>query len=275
MVFSDVIIETIRVEMQITHFIIFKHKIRAFQKGKHYEYKKINHPNTLMVAHRGLSGIETENTAAAFIAAGNRSYFGIETDVHLTADRKYIISHDSNTKRVSHGLMCHIEETSYDVLRNIPLKDKDGKARADLCLPSLDEYIKICKRYDKKCILEIKTDMDDDAIAGMIEIIEAQEYLDNVIFISFGYDNLVKIRKIKPLQAVQFLYGGVDREDIFQRLVQDKIDIDISHGGVTKEFIDKAHAHGLKINCWTVDDPQRGQELADMGVDFITTNILE
>ena len=46
---------------------------------------KIEKKNTLMVAHRGVSGLEKENTLAAFIAAGNRSYYGVETDVHRTA----------------------------------------------------------------------------------------------------------------------------------------------------------------------------------------------
>ena len=36
----------------------------------------------LMIAHQGGSGLELGNTNAAFVAAGNRSYFGIETDVH-------------------------------------------------------------------------------------------------------------------------------------------------------------------------------------------------
>ena len=53
---------------------------------------KVDSGNTLMIAHRGLSGIELENTCSAFVAAGNRSYFGIETDVHVTADGQYIIS---------------------------------------------------------------------------------------------------------------------------------------------------------------------------------------
>ena len=43
-------------------------------------------PKPRMVAHRGTSGLELENTNSAFVAAGNRSYFGIETDVHRTAD---------------------------------------------------------------------------------------------------------------------------------------------------------------------------------------------
>ena len=50
-----------------------------------------------MIAHRGVSGLERENTCAAFVAAGNRGYFGIETDVHLTADGQYVIIHDDTT----------------------------------------------------------------------------------------------------------------------------------------------------------------------------------
>ena len=36
---------------------------------------KVKAKETLLVAHRGLSGLEMENTCAAFVAAGNRSYF--------------------------------------------------------------------------------------------------------------------------------------------------------------------------------------------------------
>ncbi len=55
----------------------------------------ISHPNKAqMIAHRGLSGIETENTAAAFVAAGQHPYFGIETDVHRTRDGQFVIIHD-------------------------------------------------------------------------------------------------------------------------------------------------------------------------------------
>ena len=62
---------------------------------------RFNRGNVKLVAHRGLSGIETENTCAAFIAAGNRDYFGIETDARITADGKFILMHDDTTARVS------------------------------------------------------------------------------------------------------------------------------------------------------------------------------
>ena len=47
--------------------------------------------NIKTVAHRGLSGLERENTNVAFVAAGQRSYFGVETDVYRTLDGKYVL----------------------------------------------------------------------------------------------------------------------------------------------------------------------------------------
>ena len=35
------------------------------------------------------------------------------------------------------------------------------------------------------------------------------------------------------------------------------------------------HAHGVEVNCWTVDDPVTAQMLSNWGVDYITSNILE
>ena len=76
---------------------------------------RIDRKSTLMVAHRGVSGLEKENTLAAFIAAGNRSYYGVETDVHRTGDGKFIIIHDSNPKRVS-GVSCRVENEDFQVI---------------------------------------------------------------------------------------------------------------------------------------------------------------
>ena len=94
----------------------------------------------LMIAHRGVSGLETENTCAAFVAAGNRSYFGIETDVHHTSDGKYVVFHDDTAARVA-GVDLRIEETDYDTLRSLSLLPKQGReARSDLRIASLREY---------------------------------------------------------------------------------------------------------------------------------------
>ena len=98
------------------------------------------HKKTKIIAHRGLSGIEPENTNFSFVAAGNRSYFGIETDVHVTADGKFILHHDDDTQRMC-GESLIIEQTDYDTLRNLRIKPKYGDARKDIVLPNLEDYI--------------------------------------------------------------------------------------------------------------------------------------
>lgn len=227
-----------------------------------------------VVAHRGVSGLEVENTCAAFVAAGNRSYYGVETDVHKTADGYFVVCHDSNLKRVA-GENIEIEEVSLSVLQSVILIDKDGtKNRQDLRIGTLENYISICKKYEKHCVLELKTYYSDEDIAKIVEIIRGLDYLDQVTFISFGYENLVKIRALLPEQSVQFLFGEVTQE-IMDQVIADKMDVDVAYKYLTKENVAAFHAAGLKVNAWTVDNPEDAETLVSWGVDYITSNILE
>lgn len=235
---------------------------------------KINRKNTLLVAHRGLSGIETENTNAAFVAAGNRSYYGVETDIHRTADGRFVVCHDNDLRRVA-GVNVPVETTTLAELQSIVLFDTDGtKNREDLRVSVLENYIGICKKYGKHCVLELKSDFTDEEIEKIIDIVKGYDYLENVTFISFIYSNMTKIRKVCPAQSVQFLFSKFD-DEIIERLTAAKIDVDVYYKALTKEILDLLHANGLKVNCWTVDDAEKAEELVEWGVDYITSNILE
>lgn len=235
---------------------------------------KFDKKNALVVAHRGLSGIERENTNAAFVAAGNRSYYGIETDFHRTADGKFIISHDQSLKRVS-GEDVDVEAVSLATAQSVILFDKDGtKNRTDLRAPSLENYISICKKYEKQCVLELKSVFTEEETAAYIELIRGLGYLENVTFISFYYANLEKIRAYYPEADVQFLFSELT-DEIAEKVKRDRFDVDAYFKTLTKEAIDDFHAAGLKVNCWTVDTAEDGEKMAAWGVDFITSNILE
>ena len=235
---------------------------------------KVNKGNTKLIAHRGLSGIETENTNSAFVAAGNRSYFGIETDIYRTSDGKFAINHDGNLKRIS-GDDIAVEGVSLDTLQSVVLFDKlGGKLRRDIRVSSLEEYLFICKKYEKHAVLELKSDFTYEEIEKIIEIIRSFDYLDHLTFISFKYSNLEKVRQILPTQSAQFLFSNWS-EETFEKLLKAKIDIDSNHNAITEEIIKRAHEAGLTVNVWTVDSPERAELLASYGIDFITTNILE
>lgn len=226
-----------------------------------------------MIAHRGLSGLETENTCAAFVAAGVKSYFGIETDVHVTKDKQFICVHDDDLQRVA-ALPWVIEETDFSVLRKVRLKDENGLQREDLCLPSLEEYFSICNRYQKKAVLELKNPMDKDMVWAIAEKSVQTGVFENVIFISFDAQNLLYLREKYPTATAQFLTETATEEEI-AFMIENKLDADLWDECVTKEKVDALHAHGLKVNVWTVDSVERANEMKACGVDFITSNILE
>ena len=234
---------------------------------------RLHAAGTRMIAHRGLSGIERENTCAAFVAAGNRSYYGIETDIHRTADGRYIVVHDDDAKRVAGVELC-IEETDFDTLRAVRMSDLDGNPRADLMFPSLEEYIRICRQYGKTSVLEIKNHFEPEDIERVIAIVRDLGWLSRTVFISFDLPNLLCIRERLPGQPAQYLvseFGG----DLLEILRAHHLDLDIDHRAVTPQNVAACHESGIEVNVWTVNTPEDAQRALACGVDYITSNILE
>jgi len=233
-----------------------------------------------LVAHRGVSGIATENTCAAFIAAGKRSYFGIETDVHRTKDGKFVVFHDDNLKRMA-GLDAVVEETEFDTLREITLFDTRfhkplGTTNEGSKIPTLTEYIGICKQYGKTAVLELKNHFDKADIDNICKEIEACGWLDRTVFISFDFENLVFVRELYPAQTVQFLTGEIkDFDTLLEKLKAHRFDWDAYHHTVTAARVEQCHKAGILVNAWTADEPTDARRLISIGVDYITSNILE
>lgn len=234
---------------------------------------KINNGSTKMVAHRGLSGLETENTCPAFVAAGNRPYFGIETDTHQTADGVFVVIHDRTTGRVATEDI-DVEQTAFEDVRKVQLHFKDGSERIDMRVPTLEEYLNICAAYGKVPVLELKQTFSPEATAWMVETCDRIVGLDNIIFISFHFDALVRVREARKDTNVQFLTNKPIDEELIARLKEHDFDLDIYYHCLTKEWIDRLHAEGIVVNCWTVDDPEAAEQLVSWGVDQITSNIL-
>lgn len=234
---------------------------------------KIDNKGVLMIAHRGASSIERENTNPAFVVAGAKSYYGIETDVHVTKDGKFIICHDDDIVRVT-GVNMIIEQSNYDDLKKINILDFDGSTRSDLVFPSLEDYIRICSRYDKQAILEIKNNMDVTKIIELVNIVKELDWYHKTTFISFDKDNLINLRNNFNDADIQFLTGDATTETL-DFLLRYNIDLDIHFDSLTKEYIDKLHSYNIKVNCWTVDIESKASELINMGVDMITSNCLE
>lgn len=235
---------------------------------------KICKTGAKMVAHRGVSGLETENTVAAFIAAGQRSYFGVETDTQRTKDGFFITFHDGELNRMM-GVEKKIRDITLEELRGYTMTDiSDGKKRSDLIVPTLDEYIRICKHYNKTCILELKGVFSVKDIEDMLEVINTEEYLDGIIFISGEWESLINLRKVLKTHPAQYICGKIT-DELIESLVKNGLDIDPYFEALTEENVKQLHNAGITINCWTVNDPAIAEKLDGWGVEMITSNFLE
>jgi len=234
---------------------------------------KIEHKHVKMIAHRGVSGLERENTCAAFVAAGNRSYFGVETDIHTTSDGQFVVFHDDTTQRLAE-LDWVVEEHTMEELRTLRLKDLDGNVRGDLVLPTLEEYIRICRKYEKTAVLELKNPFAEQDIQAVVEILRKEAWLDRTIFISFALSNMISLRALLPEQPLQYLVKEFT-DQVAEKLVTHNLDLDIAYKTLTKEQVQRVHELGHTVNVWTVNEAADAERLIEMGVDFITTNILE
>lgn len=235
---------------------------------------KIERENAKMVAHRGLSGLERENTMAAFIAAGNRSYYGIECDIHKTKDGQFVVIHDDHTARVS-PLNIKIKESNYSDLKEIELYEMGSvQTSSHLRIPLLSQYIDLCKKYNKVGFLEFKYRFADEDILKVLEIIENKQYTEKVVFISFILENLIVVRKANKNARIQFLTTSLD-DKLMLTLRKYRFGVDMTINDLTKELVDELHKYYIDINVWTVDNPIQALMLVSWGVDYITTNILE
>ena len=197
----------------------------------------------------------------------------METDIHRTADGRYIVFHDDNlTRLLGDGRV--VEEMCFDELRALRLTDLDGNARGDLLLPTLEEYVHICKKYDKDCVLEIKNHFEPEDIDNVIAIIRGIGWLERTIFISFDLPNMICIRERLPQQRAQYLVSTFG-DDLLDILTGHHLDLDIKYSSLSAEQVRACHEAGIQVNVWTVNEAADADRLAGYGVDYITTNILE
>ena len=234
-------------------------------------------PTVRMIGHQGIHHLEVGNTCAGFVAAGNRTYWGIETDVHVTSDGQYIIIHDDNTK-ASTGADYVVEETDCATLRRLTLldyTDGNGPTRGDLRLPLLSEYIRICRKYEKKAVLEIKNPVAPEHIKGIVDEVDSLGWLENTVFISFSHDNMVELRKLLPEAKLMFLTTHAPNQELVDMLLPWNLHLDIAWTVLTREGVELMHENGIEVNVWNVDEVELAERLLEWGVDYLTTDILE
>lgn len=230
---------------------------------------------TLLVGHRGCN-IGVENTSEAFKNGAARGYDYLECDVRVTADSVFVISHDTDNKRL--GGHLEIASATLSELRGDTLRQTRNGVEYIGYICTLGEYLDICRDAGIKPVIELKwstgiNSNDFSNIPALLDFITKAGFDDKCIILTSMKPCLEYIRKIRPDIKLQFL-GSKKWRESFDWCDSLRMDVDIAHDCLSKEAVDSLHKAGLTVNCWTVDNLDRARELQQMGVDIITTNAL-
>ncbi len=212
---------------------------------------------TLVIAHRGASAYELENTLAAFRAARAMHADGVELDIHTTADGVPMVHHDPRVGDLD------IAAASYDTVRSRRLANGEP-------VPTLREALDAVGR-DLLVFVEVKG-LPPAFDSRLFEIIDGAPAPSRVHVHAFDHRIVARVKAARPT-----LRCGVLSCSYPVRPFAPLADVGAAELWQEDRFVDRAlvegaHAHDLKVYAWTVDDPDRMRELSALGADGICTN---
>lgn len=216
-----------------------------------------------VMAHRGASRAERENTLAAFARAAEMGADAVELDVRRSGDGRLVVHHDP-----------HLGDGRVIVGTSLVSLPPD--------VPQLDAALDACRGMWVN--VEIKNDPNeadfdptDDIAVVVADALQRRNEPARFLVSSFRRETIDRFRSAAPAIATAWLTPGVADDDMtatFDSLRESgHVAVHPWFGLVTRRFVDEAHAHGLMVNVWTCDEPSKMTELRDFGVDGICTNV--
>lgn len=241
--------------------------------------------NVTRVAHRGGAGLAPENTLAAFTAGLEHAPHAVELDVHLSRDGHLIVMHDPLVVRTTNASGA-IADLSLDELKtlNAAARYFGPGSWGPQEIPTLDEVLGLIQGRAGVQV-EIKQRADGSRYPGMeeavIDALKRHSMLKEAVIISFDFPTLQTIRTLEPGLVTCALIGtrylskvGMGGPAVvaaeMAALGVDYVGVDERR--ITDQLYTALRASGLKIGVWTVNDESRMKALAEMGVDFITSD---
>jgi len=223
----------------------------------------------LVLGHRGASAQVAENTVAAFSRARELGADGVELDVRRSADGVLMVHHDFAIA----GLGPLVELTFAEVRAARP------------AIPTFDEALDACRglvmNAEVKCLpWEVDADRDGSVMRATVDALTRHD--GDVIVSSFALDAVDLAREYAAQLSADrigtgWLTSGLE--------VGDSAGIAADHGhqwlnpdlhsalAAGADGIERAHAAGLLVSAWTVDDPDDARALAAAGADCIISNV--
>jgi glycerophosphoryl diester phosphodiesterase len=232
--------------------------------------------SVIAMAHRGGARhpalLGAENTLHAFRHAARLGYRYLETDVHVTRDGHLVAFHDPVLDRVT-GRPGALSGVLAEELAEV-------RVAGEHAVPSMAELLE--ELPQARFNIDLKA---PGAVAPLAALVDRMQVHDRVCVGSFSSSHLQEFRRLTrgrvatsaaPAEVAGFLalsWPGVRR--LVRRRPFAALQVPRRRGRVplvTRSVVRRAHAVGLHVHVWTVDEPAEMAELLDLGVDGLITD---
>lgn len=234
---------------------------------------------TIVVAHRGASGLAPENTIPAFELAWKQGADAIEADFRITKDGHIICIHDEDTKKVA-GKNLIVKDSTLEQLRQLDVGAKKAKQYTGTKIPTMQEVFATIPT-GKKIYIELKS--GKEIIPSLLkEIKQSKLNEDQITIISFNPLVLEEIRKQLPTIRLNWLVsfkrnlaGNYKPKPslVYQILKSIKANgLSTSQNHVNRHFIEYIQKQGYEHHVWTINDAKSAKKFQQWGTHSITTD---
>ncbi len=224
------------------------------------------------VGHRGASYLAPENTLASIKLAWDLGAEGAECDVMLTSDNKVVLFHDKNAKNLT-GANFTVKEATWEELKPLVVipRETNRPEYSHETIPLLEEVLAIIPE-DRMLVIEIKT--GPEILPHLQKVIEEHWKSGQISFIAFDFETIKQAKALYPEVPCYFLSSfNSDINKHLDACVESGLDgVDLRHNIIDRELVERCHALGLDVWCWTVNDTETAQKMKEFGVSAVTTD---
>lgn len=212
----------------------------------------------LTVGHRGVMGVEPENTLRSFVRAEREGLDVLELDLHLSKDGALVVMHDADVARTTDGSGAIADHTLAE-LRELDAGEGER-------IPVFEEVVDAVRA-------PIQAEIKDRAAARVLSAAIVERGLhDRVTVISFHDEALREVRDRLPGVPLVLVAGRSTptAPERARELGAHMISCDLQH--LDADTVRRAHEAGLKVISWTVNTAEDLARVRELGLDGVVTD---
>lgn len=211
----------------------------------------------LVIAHRGASDAEYENSLAAFRAAGPAGADGVELDIHATTDGVLIVHHDPAIGTT------HIAQATSAEIAALRLPNDEPLPTLTAALAAVDPRLRV--------FVEVKT-LAPQWDTRLFETLDRGPNPSGYAIHGFDHRIIARLKRQRPSLAAGVLSASYLLDNVTQARAAGAEALWQDQALIDAPLVRAVHDARLLLYAWTPNDASELARLRDLGVDGLCSN---